>query len=159
MNTMSTKRTVWTDKKEGNNIVKKQKYLIQQCYIIIDFIVHVSSLFLQSILRCLCFISFPSVLDSLFLFYLISFSPCFIDHVSFLFSSVHSQFYSFHLSYSISFKFTLFGFTCITSLFNLIVSFTFQPILSLEIKHLRVYLDKFLILYRYSLLEAELSNY
>ena len=44
----------------------------------------------------------------------------------------------------------------ITWSFNLIVSFTFQPIPSLEINDLRVSLDKFLILDRYSLLEAEL---
>ena len=40
--------------------------------------------------------------------------------------------------------------------FNLIVSFTFQLIPFLEIKNLRVPLRKFLILDRYSLLEAEL---
>ena len=39
---------------------------------------------------------------------------------------------------------------------NLIVSFPFQPIQSLEINNLRVSLDKFLILDRYSLLEADL---
>ena len=51
--------------------------------------------------------------------------------------------------------FTLFGCIHITWSFNLIVSFTFQPIPSLEINDLRVSLDKFLILDRYSLLEAE----
>ena len=37
------------------------------------------------------------------------------------------------------------------------VSFPFQPILSLEINNLQVSLDKFLILDRYSLLDAELQ--
>ena len=98
------------------------------CYII-DFIVHVSSYFLQS---------------------------HFIVQVSFLLPSVHSPSHSFHLPQSISFMFTLFGCIHITWSFNLIVSFTFQPIPSLEINDLRVSLDKFLILDRYSLLEAEL---
>ena len=52
--------------------------------------------------------------------------------------------------------FTLFGCIHITWSFNLIVSFTFQPIPSLEINDLRVSLEKFLISDRYSLLEAEL---
>ena len=107
-------------------------------------------------LHCSCFILFPSVHTSLFMFHLISLSPHFIDHVSFLFPSVHSPSHSFHLPQSISFMFTLFGCIHITWSFNLIVSFTFQPIPSLEINDLRVSLDKFLILDRYSLLEAEL---
>ena len=41
-------------------------------------------------------------------------------------------------------------------IYNHIVNFTFQPIPSLEINDLRVSLDKLLILYRYSLLEADL---
>ena len=53
--------------------------------------------------------------------------------------------------------FTLFGCIHITWSFNLIVSFTFQPIPSLEINNLQVSLDKFLILDRYSLLEADLQ--
>ena len=52
--------------------------------------------------------------------------------------------------------FTQFGCIHITWSFNHIVSFTFQPIPSLEINDLRVSSDKFLILDRYSLLEAEL---
>ena len=52
--------------------------------------------------------------------------------------------------------FTLFGCIHITWSFNLIVSFTFQPILSLEINDLQVSLDKFLILDRHSLLQANL---
>ena len=90
------------------------------------------------------------------MFHLISFNPHFIDHVSFLFPSVHNPSHSFHLPQSISFMFTLFGCIHITWSFNLIVSFTFQPIPSLEINDLRVSLDKFLISDRYSLLEAEL---
>ena len=105
-------------------------------------------------LHCSCFILFPSVHTSLFIFHLISLSPPFIDHVLFLFPSVHSPSHSFQLPQSISFMFTLFGCIHITWSFNLIVSFTFQPIPSLEINDLRVSLDKFLILDRYSLLEA-----
>ena len=90
------------------------------------------------------------------MFHLISMSPHFIDHVSFLFPSVHSPSHSFHLPQSISFMFTLFGCIHITWSFNLIVSFTFQPIPSLEINDLQVSLDKFLILNRYTLPEAEL---
>ena len=52
--------------------------------------------------------------------------------------------------------FTQFGCIHITWSFSHIVSFTFQPIPSLEINDLRVSSDKFLILDRYSLLEAEL---
>ena len=96
------------------------------------------------------------LLTSLLMFHLISLSPHFIDYVSFLFPSVHSPSHSFHLPQPISFMFTLFGCIHITWLFNLIVSFTFQPILSLEINDLWVSLDKFLILDRYSLLEADL---
>ena len=107
-------------------------------------------------LHCSCFTLFLSVHTFLFMFHLISFSPHFIDHVSFLFPSVHSPSHSFHLPQSISFMFTLFGCIHITWSFNLIVSFTFQPIPSLEINDLRVSLDKFLILDRYSLLEADL---
>ena len=51
--------------------------------------------------------------------------------------------------------FTLFGCIHITRSFKLFVSFTFQSILSLEINDLRVSLDKFLILDRYSFIEAE----
>ena len=88
------------------------------------------------------------------MFHLISSSPHFIDHVSFLFPSVHSPSHSFHLPQSISFIFTLFGsihVTCIhvfTLPFSLIVSFTFQLIPYLESNNLQVSLDKFLILDR-----------
>ena len=87
-------------------------------------------------LHCSCFILFPSVHTSLFMFHLISFNPHFIDHVSFLFPSVHSLFHSFYLPQSISFIFALFGCIHITQSFNHIASFTFQPIPSLEIKNL-----------------------
>ena len=97
-----------------------------------------------------------TLLTSLFIFHIISLSPHFIDHVSFLFPSVHSPSHSFHVPQSISLVFTLFGCIHITWSFNLTVSFTFQPIPSLEINDLRVSLDKFLISGRYSLLEAEL---
>ena len=97
-----------------------------------------------------------TLLTSLFMFHLIFFSPHFIIHVLFLFPSVHSPSHLFHLPQSISFIFTLFDYIHITWSFNHIVSFTFQPIPSLEINDLRVSLDKFLISDRYSLLEAEL---
>ena len=90
-----------------------------------------------------------TLLTSLFMFHLISFSPHFIDHVSFLFPSVHNPSHSFHLPQSISFMFLLFGCNHIT--WSFIVSFTFQPILSLEINDLQVSLDEFLISDRYSL--------
>ena len=93
---------------------------------------------------------------SLFIFHLISFSSYFIDHGSFLFSLVHNPSHSFHLSLFISSIFILFGRIDITWSFNVIVSFTFHPIPSLEINNLRVLLEKFSILYRYSLPEAEL---
>ena len=123
-------------KKEANNILKKHKYLIWQCYII-NFIVNV---------------------------YLISFSPHFIVHISshFLQSTLHWPcfiFISFSLPQSISFICNLFGCIHITWSLNLMVSFTFQLILSLEIKNLQVTLHKFLILDRYSLLEAESSGF
>ena len=107
-------------------------------------------------LHCSCFITLPSVHTSLFMFHPISFSPHFIDHVSFVFLSVHSPSHSFDLPHSILLIFTLFGCIHITWSFNLIVSFTFQPIPSLEINDLQVSLDKFLILNRYTLPEAEL---
>ena len=94
-------------------------------------------------LHCSCFITLPPVHTSLFLFHLISFSAHFIDHVLFLFLSVHSQSHLFHLPHSILFIFTLFGCIHITWSFSLIVSFTFQPIQSLEINDLQVSLDKF----------------
>ena len=92
----------------------------------------------------------------IFMFHLIFLSPHFIDHVSFLFPSIHSPSHSIHLPQSILFMFTLFGCIHITWLFNLIVSFTFQSILSLEINDLRVSSDNFLILDRCSLREAGL---
>ena len=107
-------------------------------------------------LHCSCFMLFPSVHTSLIVFHFISLSTHFINHVSFLFPSVHSPSHSFHLPQSILFMFNLFGSIHITWSFKLIVSFTFQPIPSLEINDQRVSLDKFSILDRYSLLEADL---
>ena len=120
--------------------------------------------------RCSVKKVFVTLSTSLFMFHLISFSPHLTVHVSShflhstlhwscftLFPSVHSPSHSFCLQYSISFTFIIFGYVHITSPFNLITSFSFQPILSLEINGLRVSLDKFLILDRYSLLEAELQ--
>ena len=94
-------------------------------------------------LHCSCFILFPSVRTSLFTFHPISLSPHLTDHVSFLFPSVISPSHSFHLPHSISFMFTLFGYIHITWSFNLIVSFAFQPIPSLEINGPQVSLDNF----------------
>ena len=109
----------------------------------ISFSLFLFCLLLHYRLHCSCFILFPSVHTSLFMFHLISLSPHFIDHVSFLFPSVHSPSHSFHLPQSISFMFTLFGCIHIAWSFNLIVSFTFQPIPSLEINNLRVSLYSF----------------
>ena len=98
------------------------------------------------------------------MFHYISFSPHFIVHVSshFLESTLHCSCFIF-ISFSpqsISFisptTVHLVHIYLITWSFNHIVSFTFQPILSLEINDLRMSLDKFLILDRYSLLEADL---
>ena len=100
------------------------------------FFVHVSLLF-------------PSVHISLFMFHCYSFSPHFIVHVSLLFPSVHSPSHSPTI-------FPLFGCIHITWSFNLMVSFTFQPIPSMEINDLPMSLDKFLILDKYSLLETGL---
>ena len=97
-------------------------------------------IFLQSTLHCSCFISFPSVHTSL-CFIFISFSPQSISFISP--TTVHLI----HI-YLI--------WLYLTWLFDHIVIFTFQPIPSLEINDLLVSLDKFLILDRYSLLEAEL---
>ena len=105
-----------------------------------DFIVHVSSHFHQSTLHCSCFISFLSAHTSLFMLHFISFSP---QSISFISSTI----------YSISFTFILIGGTHITWSFNLIVSFTFQPIPFLEINDLKVSLDKASVLEKYSLLE------
>ena len=91
------------------------------------------------------FTSFPSVHTSLIML-----------HFYFLQSTVSCiSPTTVHLVHSPSF--TLFGCVHITWSFNHIVSFTFQPVPSLEINDLRVSLDKFLILDRYSLLEAELQ--
>ena len=125
-----------------NRITGKPPNRTSMCYII-DFTVHVSSYFLKSTLHCSCFISFPSVHTSLFMF-----------HLCILQSTVHFIHFTYHsptrsyLPYL--FVFTLHGHS------TLIVSFNFQPIPSLEINYLRVFLDKFWILDRYSLLEAEL---
>ena len=69
---------------------------------IINFTLYVSCHFLQSALHCSCFISFSSIRTLFLMFHLISFpflsfNPLFIDHVSFLFSSVHSPSHSFPL--------------------------------------------------------------
>ena len=111
----------------------------------------------QHRLYCSCFTLFPSVHTSLIMFHFISLSPHFINHVSFLFPSVHSPSHSFHLPQSILFLFTLFGCIQIIWSLKLIVSFTFQPIPYLEINDLQVSLDKFLILDRYSLLEDDIQ--
>ena len=94
------------------------------CYIT-DFIVHISSYFLQSTLHRSCFILFSSVHTSLFMFHFISFSPHFIVHVSsyFLQSTPHIIYHSPSGSYL-----SYLGCIHITWSFNLIVSFKFQAI-------------------------------
>ena len=126
---MQSQRTVRTDKKEANHILKKYKYLIRQCYSI-DFTVHISSHFLQSTLHCSCFI-----------FY-------------FLQSAVHLIYFIYHSPPHLYLPYLLHSWS-----FSLIVRFTFQPIPSLEINNLRLSLDKYLIWDRYSLLEAELRGF
>ena len=93
-------------------------------------------------LHCSCFISVPPVHTSLLMFH--------------CYETVHSPSHSFHLSQFISFIFALFGCIHITWSFNHIIGVTFQPVPSLGISDLRVSLDKFLILDRYSLLEVAL---
>ena len=103
--------------------------------------------------RFLFFSSYNVTLStSLLTFHLISSVHTSLVMFHFLQSTAHLI--SFHLPQSI---FTLFGCIHITWSFNLIVSFTLQPIPSVEINRLRVSVDKFLILDRYSLLEAELQ--
>ena len=123
----------------------------------ISFSLFLFCLLLHYRLHCSCFILFPSVHTSLFMFHCYFLKStlhwsCFI----FISFSPHPS-HSFHLPQSISFMFTLFGCIHIAWSFNLIVSFTFQPIPSLEINNLRVSLYKVLILDRYSLLEADLQ--
>ena len=105
---------------------------------------------------------------SLFMFHLISFSPHFTVHVSshflqstlhwscFIFISFSPQSISFISPTTVHLIHIYLIWLYLTWLFDHIVIFTFQPIPSLEINDLLVSLDKFLILDRYSLLEAEL---
>ena len=102
-----------------------------------DFIVHVSSHFLQSTLHCSYFISFSSVHTLFFIFHFISFSP---QSISFISSTIYS---------------ILIGCTHIAWSFNLIVSFPFPPIPFLEVNILHISLDKALISDRHSLLKAK----
>ena len=88
------------------------------CYIL-DSIVHVSSHFHTS----------------LFVFYLIFFSPHFIDHVS-----IHVIQSTVHLIH-VYLPYFVVAFILHTLSFNLIVSFTVQPLQSLEINDIWVSLD------------------
>ena len=99
--------------------------------------------FLPSTLHCSCFISFPSVHTSLIMlpFYFLQFT---IHPIHFIYPSPSCSYLHYlvdHITWSL----------------NLIVSFTFQLIPSLEINNLRVSLDKFLILDIFSLLEVQLQ--
>ena len=91
------------------------------------------------------------------MFNLISINPYFNVHVSshFLQSTVHLIHFTYHSSSRSCLPY-LAVFILHAWSFNLIVSFTFQPMSSLEINDLQVSLDKFLILDRHSLLETEL---
>ena len=133
------------------------------------FIDHVLSHFLQSTPHCSCFILFPSVYTSLFMFHLISFSPHLTVHVS---SYFHQS--TLHCSCFIIISFSPQSISFISSTTVLLVhiyliwlylyymviqphcKFHFLANQVLEFNDLRVSLDKFLILDRYSLLEAEL---
>ena len=110
-----------------------------------DFIVHVSSSFLQSTLHCSRFISFLSLHTSLIMF-----------HFYFVQSTVHFIHFTYHspsrscLPYIVVSRWYGHSTSLSVSLF--------QPILTLEINDLRVSLDKFIILDRFSLLEAEMKD-
>ena len=139
---------------KSGRLIKKPKRYLEECWIV----KHLCNTYFWPACKVVKLkVGDVTLLTSLFMFHLISFSPHFIDHVSFLILSVRSPSHSPFLPQSISFMFTLFGCIHITWSFNLIVSFTFQPIPSLEINNLQVSLDKFLILDRYSLLEADLQ--
>ena len=103
-------------------------------------------------LHCSCFILFPSVHTSLFSFHLIFFSPHFIDHVSFLFPSVHLIHFIYHspshsyLNLPYLVPLILHGHSTLLSL----SLFSQSRLWKLTT------FDKFLILNRYSLFEAEL---
>ena len=109
-------------------------------------------------LDCSCSIWIPSVHTSVFMFHLISLSTHFIDHVSFSFPSVHSPSHSFHLPQ----VHLVHVYLILLYSYYMVIqpcqfdNFTFQLIPSLEINDLQVFLKKFLILDRYSLLEADL---
>ena len=84
------------------------------CYIT-NFAVHISSLFLQTVVHLIHF--FQTI--------------------------VHLIYHSFPLPQSIAFTFTIFGYTHIITLsFNLVVTSTFHPISTLEINDLEVSFDK-----------------
>ena len=101
------------------------------------FIVHVSSHLLQSILYCSCFISFPSIHALLFMFhFILQFTVHlinFIYHSTILSIIIYHFIYHFiyHLIHFISFTYTLFGCTHITSSFKL-------KVLTLDIYYLKV---------------------
>ena len=80
-------------------------------------------------LHCSCFISLPSVCTSLFMFYFLSFS---LRSISFNLSTIVHLIHIYHIFW-----------THITPSFNLIVSFTFQPIPSPEINDLKCLQIKF----------------
>ena len=101
------------------------------------FIVHVSSHFLQSILYCSCFISFPSIHTILFMFhFILQFTVHlinFIYHSTILSIIIYHFIYHFiyHLIHFVSFTYTLFGCTHITSSLKL-------KVLTLDIYYLKV---------------------
>ena len=88
-------------------------------------------------LNCSCLISFPSIHTSLFMSYHIPFRLHFIDHISFYF--LQSTVFLIHFIYHSPSHSHLPSLVALMALsFNLIVSFTFQPIPSLDINNLRV---------------------
>ena len=77
-----------------------------------------------------------------------------VSHIQYIYNSPS---HSFYLPQSISFTFIIFDCTYISWSFNLIVTFTFRPIPSLEVIILGVSFDKVLIIDRYSLFEVKLQ--
>ena len=72
-------------------------------------------------------------------------------------NNVNSRCYIINFIVHVSFTFIIFGCTYISWSFNLIVTFTFRPIPSLEVIILGVSFDKVLIIDRYSLFEVKLQ--
>ena len=98
---------------------------------------------LHNQLCCSFFILFPSVHISLFMFCVTSFCP---QSISFISSTIVHPIHFIYPSPSHSHLPHLVAFISFNISFNFIVTFTLQPIPSLEVKELGVSLDKVLVL-------------